>query len=374
MHIGLDARRMLHPRDGIGQYASRLVHELSKLSNPDFQFSYFLNKNEKPFPLPENGKQKYVISEKPSNTSLWTQMKLPSLAKENKVDLIHCLDSTGPLFAKTPTVVTVHDIVFKKFPECLSRKGRLYHNLWVPRAIKKAAHIITDSESSQKDLMDFYSVPSEKITVIYLGVEDSFFQKPPKEKFENVKKKYNLDKKFIFFVGTHEPRKNIDVIIKAYSQLEPSLKEEYSLLIGGGKGWIDLDLHNLAKQCGVEDNVTFTGFLSDKEVRTLFFMADIFCFPSKYEGFGFPVLESMAASTPVITTNVSSLPEVGGDAVLYVPPNDESKLSEGLTKLIQDKDLYKKLSEAGPIQARKFQWSKTAEEVLQVYSKLKTQK
>jgi glycosyltransferase involved in cell wall biosynthesis len=270
-------------------------------------------------------------------------------------------------------------MTFYLFPELHQKLKRMYFKTLIPLAANRCTGIITVSKSTKTDMLKKFShINAEKITVIHHGVDPVM---------ENIKKgdtqspgvanlmgKYNLNAgEYFLFVGTLEPRKNITGIIKAFHHLkkaEASGSQKYKLVIVGKKGWFYQEIFESVKKHHLEDSVVFTGYVTEEEKRELLMKAFLFLYPSFYEGFGIPILEAMACGVPVITGNISALPEVAGDAAILVPPRHWQEISTSMLKLLSDRHLYEKLSHKGLEQAAKFTWEKTAEKTMELFEKI----
>ncbi len=292
-------------------------------------------------------------------------------------------------------VITFHDISFKYHPQFFSKSRKLWHFLTFPKSqAQKADKIIVDSQSTKEDLIKIYKIDPEKIKVIYLGVSNNF--KPIKNTFKlnKVKQKYNLPDSFVLYFGTIEPRKNLKGLIKAFDNLKQkfihsdlqttwegfegvvigkkkNIFKDLKLVIAGEKGWLYKDIFEKAKNAKSKNDIIFTGFIEDQDKPYLYNLANIFVYPSFFEGFGFPPLEAMASGVPTIVSNTSSLPEVVGDGAIKIDPYKIEELTYAIRKVLEDSELRDDLIKKGIKQARKFDWNKTAKEVLKIFYKIK---
>ena len=273
---------------------------------------------------------------------------------------------------RVKNVVAFHDLSYERFPRHFSWRHRLWHKIVQPKRIAhEARHIIAVSGSTKQDLVDLYHVPEENITVTHLGVSGIY--KPIKDKGElqRVKEKFNLPKKFILFLGTIEPRKNISGILRAFEIVkEYAGNDDLNLLIAGHLGWLWRPIIEEAKRNKYAGDIYFTGFIHDPDKPALYSMAECFVYPSFFEGFGFPPLEAMACGTPTITSYHSSFPEVVGTAALTVDPYRYGLLADVLLELLGDKRLQQSLSKEGIERAKQFTWSETAKTTLEVFEKI----
>jgi len=306
----------------------------------------------------------------------WHRLRLPLFVElfTGRVDLFHAPDFTLPPVLRARTLVTVHDLSFLRLPECFPDGLLRYLKAAVPRAIRRADHVISDSHNTRRDLMELLGTPGAEITVIHSGVEPRFRPMTGEadgETLAAVRRKYALPQPFILSVGTIQPRKNFARLIDAFAMLNSQFAiRNLHLVIAGGKGWLYEKVFERVKALGLEGRVHFPGFVDDVDLPALYNLAGLFAFPSLYEGFGLPPLEAMACGVPVVCSRVSSLPEVVGDAALTVDPLDVTGLAEAMRQAIEDETLRASLVARGSQRAVTFTWSKAAEELLTVYSSI----
>ncbi|MFH1833039.1 MAG: glycosyltransferase family 1 protein [Candidatus Levyibacteriota bacterium] len=365
MLIGIDGNEAnVEKRVGIGEYAYELLRQFSKyqISNIKYQI-YLKTKPIDDLPKEREGWRYRIV--KPSK--LWTQIGLPFdlFWHRPRPDIFFSPTHYAPRFSCVPTIVSIMDLSFIHFPE-LFKKSDLYQlKNWTAYSVKKASKIFAISQASKDDIIKTYGIPKEKIVVTHLGIKN---QKSKIENMDEIKKKYGIEGNYILFVGTLQPRKNIERLIEAFSKIknQESGIKNLELVIIGKKGWLYEDILSAPKKFGIEDKVKFLDFVSDNDLPSFYQNAVCFVLPSLYEGFGLPVLEAMQNNCPVIISNVSSLPEAGGDAALYVNPEDVSDIAEKMRLLINDENLRKELIKKGKKQIGKFSWEKTARETLKV--------
>jgi len=269
------------------------------------------------------------------------------------------------LSKKTKHIITIHDLSFKIFPEFYSLKQRLWHKVINPK--KQCRHadlILTPSENTKRDVVEYYGIDKNKIKVLYPGI--SSIQNEQRA----IKNKYDLPKNFILFLGTIEPRKNIIGLIEAFENSYSLLSTPHSLIIAGAPGWNNKDIFNRINQSKYKEYIKFIDYVDPEDKSTLYSMAKLFVYPSFYEGFGFPVLEAMASGTPVITSNRSSLPEITQDTAYLINPNKTSEISQAMVKLLGDEKLYGYFKDMGLKQAEKFKWERMAEKWMEIIMSL----
>jgi glycosyltransferase involved in cell wall biosynthesis len=282
------------------------------------------------------------------------------------VDLFHATEHLLPRLKKTRSVFTLHDLIYQFDPDSHKPLNIAFLKTMMPRFLKDADAIIAVSECSKRDAMDLYGIPADKIHVIYEGVDPKFTPIMDEAKLNEVRAKYKLPKRFILHVGTIEPRKNLPLLFEVAAQTKEHI------VVAGKLGWLTDPILAKVKELGVEDRVTFTGFVADNDLPALISAATVLAMPSKYEGFGLPILEAMACGTPVVASNAASLPEVGGGAILYAWYDDVRSWTRLLTLALDDAELRGWLREKGLRQAAKFRWETMARETLKLYRKVIT--
>ncbi|NOZ27369.1 MAG: glycosyltransferase family 4 protein [Chloroflexi bacterium] len=235
------------------------------------------------------------------------------------------------------------------------------------RSVLRARRIIADSFSTRDDLVQTWNIPSERISVVHVGVEKVYRPAPP-EAVEAFRRRRGLPERFVLYLGTLEPRKNVIAAVEAFARWIQATGDRTTwLILGGAKGWYYEQIFSRVQELGITDRVRFPGYIPSAELPDWYRAAEVFLYPSLYEGFGLPPLEAMACGTPVITSNTSSLPEVVGDAALKVDPHDVEAIAEALARLLEDADLRRQLREAGLERARLFSWERTARETIAAY-------
>jgi alpha-1,3-rhamnosyl/mannosyltransferase len=273
---------------------------------------------------------------------------------------------------RSKSMVLIHDIAFRLFPDSLTPRHRSFLEHNVPRWMKRATVVVTPSASAKHDIAENFQVSPNRIAVIPNGVDLDKFSPRPQEDIEAVRSKYLLPADYILFVGNLEPRKNLSRLISAYTGLPHELHEKYALVLVGGFSWLggELDAQiEQAQQAGARI-VQPSGYVTDEDLPAVYSGARIFAWPTLHEGFGMPILEALGTGTPVLTARNSSLPEVAGDAVLYVNAESEMEITDGLQRLLTDEPLRKKLISAGHAQAAKFTWTLAARKLARLADKI----
>lgn len=379
MLIGIDGNEANQSnRVGIGQFAFNVLTQLEKI---DQENSYLVYLKEQPLPdLPkERSGWKYIIF---GPSKLWTQISLPFklFTQREKLDVFYSPSHYAPRFSPVPTVISIMDLWHHRHPEQFAKKDLYQLTKWEEYSVKKANHIITISEFSKREIMDIYRLPENRITVAYPGftnyqfsitnfqshVTDVTVQANFNSQFSNIKTKYGIKGDYLLYIGTLQPKKNIEGLIKALNILV-SQYPNITLVIAGKKGWQYEKIFSLVKELKIESKVIFTGFVDEEEKPYLIAGAKTFVFPSLYEGFGIPVLEAMSLGVPVVCSKEGSLPEVGGEAAVYCDPYSIEDISGAMDKVLSlNKRQRDEIIEAGLEQCEKFSWEKCAKIILGV--------
>ncbi len=365
MTIGIDGNEA-NVKEGVGVsvYIQKLLSYFQKVAASDTQFVIYLKDSPLPH-MPEPSLHfTYKLAPPPL---LWSQVVLPLyLLFAPSIDVFFSPAHYAPRFSLVPTVVTVHDLAYFYYPGEFLKSDLYKLENWTKYSVNRAKSVIAVSKSTKRDLMSYYTVPKEKIEVIYNG-----FEKQAKQGKQHTSNYKLQSQKYILFVGTLQPRKNILTLIKAYAKFRIKHKD-VKLVIAGRRGWMYKDIYKLVEKLDLTKNVVFTGYISDATLIQLY--KDAFCFaaPSYYEGFGIPILEAMSYGCPVVASNTASLPEVGGEAALYFNPFDEKELTKHLEMLHHDKDLRQSLIAKGHARVKHFSWEKCARETLEVLKQAAT--
>ena len=354
--FGYDKNTGLPLRVGSAEFAFRLIKEFAKEKSHNF-FIYTPVEPSKDLPR-ETNSFKYIVFK---SKKLWTMLGLSKkiYKDKNNLDVFFSPTHYLPLFSVVPSVVSIFDLSYLKYPELFKKKDLYQLKIWGRYSIKRAKAVITISESSKNAIIEEYKLASDKVHVVYPGIKELINNR--EINMTDLQKKYGIKKNFILFVGTIQPRKNIARMVEAISQIP-----ELELIVVGKKGWQYEGILDSPRKFGVENRVKFLEFVPDEELSELYKNAICFVLPSLYEGFGLPILEAMKYGCPVVTSNTSSLPEAGGDAALYFDPEDSSDIAEKIKKLLSDDKFREDMIEKGYKQAKKFSWEKAAKEALHV--------
>ena len=294
----------------------------------------------------------------------WQQLGLPRRAQAAGVDLLHVTGFDAPVWKPCPVVLTVHDLIGALFPQNLPMAARWYWSKWLPSTVRFADAIIADSQATKTDILRLLPKTSVDVHVIYLGV-DEHFTPQAEDRIEIVKAAYGLVNDYILFVGTLEPRKGIDTLIDAFARLSGGTSAD--LVLVGKRGWHWEPILRQIEDSQLQERVHVLDYVREDDLPALFSGALALALPSRYEGFGLPVLEAMACGTPVVCTNVASLPEVAGDAAVLVPPDDPVALADALQGLVRDRSMAQDYAALGQAYVQRFRWEETARQTLKVY-------
>jgi glycosyltransferase involved in cell wall biosynthesis len=377
MNIGIDVTAALTQGGGIGRYIRELVQAVVALDSVN-SYRLFSAKPPATLPVADPIPQANNVTHCPAPLDerwlyrLWYRLRLPLPVQwvTGSLDLFHSPDFVlPPVSGAISTLLTVHDLSFIHFPETFPQRLVSYLNQVVPWSVGRASHILADSEATKHDLTALWQVPSEKISVLYSGVNKRFQPVTDVGRITAVRQKYRLQEwPYVLSVGTLQPRKNYQMLIRAFQPLADKLP--HHLVISGGKGWLyDEMMAEVARQ-GLTGRVHFIGFVDDADLPTLYSEASLFAFPSLYEGFGLPLLEAMGCGTAVLTSNSSSLPEVAGDAAWQLAPQDQSAWTEALDTLLTNSQVQNRLITAGFSRVDRFSWQQSAAQLLKIYQRL----
>ncbi|MDQ2783886.1 MAG: glycosyltransferase family 4 protein [Chloroflexota bacterium] len=373
LSIGVNAHLLSfvpgYRRAGVSQYTEQIVrHFMGSLPQANDALTIFAGPTAPPDGYVPNG-VRWVSSRLPTGHApgriLWEQVVAPIATTRAHLDVLFCPVNVVPLASPVPSVVTVHDLAFLAYPEAFPAAKRRYLTAMTRLSVRRARHLIAVSAHTRDDLVQHFGVRPERVTVIPNAADERYRPAATRDDITRFKAAHTLPDRFILFVGTLEPRKNLRRLIEGFALLrddDPDVK----LVIVGASGWLTSDLAPLVQSRGLSDRTIFTGYVSDDDLPRWYQAATVFCYPSLYEGFGLPVLEAMACATPVVTSRTSSLPEVAGDAALLVDPTDVRGLANALQSVLADGARRQAMSEAGIARSHAYSWERTAAATLAV--------
>jgi glycosyltransferase involved in cell wall biosynthesis len=359
MKIGIDASSAFKKKKtGVEWYSYYLIKELKNYPSFDFEFILY-----SPIEIKEEFSNflKVKILKWPFKY-FWTQIRLAYENISNPVDVLFVPSHALPIFTRSKTIITLHDLGFERFPQVYPLKQRLYTRFVYKWAVKHASLIIAISEFTKKELINLYKADPNKIEVVYLGYDENLFYPRDENEINNLLSKYKIKRPYLLYVGRLEKKKNIINLIKAFTFFS---KDFYLLLIGKpGFGYKEIK-----KFQSKFKNIIELGYIPYEELPIFYSGATCFIFPSLYEGFGLPILEAMACGCPVVASNSSSIPEIGENAILYFKPENPYEIVKNIFKIIKDEELRKDLKVRGFLRVKNFSWKKTVEKTLEVFKK-----
>ena len=368
MRIGIDARVMTLKASGIGRYTLEMIKSIASLPEAgDHEFILYPGRMTEILRLPDNWT---YSTRKISSRGILRSPLFSLIAEHDGLDVFYSTDYLGPVLPMPcRTVITVHDLIPIIYPGIIKGfQHRLVGNYLLPHAIRHASVVVSVSEATKKDILDYIQIPEGKVTVVYEGKNPSFYPRLADNlTVRETRSYYGVgDCPYILCLSVCDPKKNASASIKAFAEMIRRLECECLLFMAGSAEKGERELERMAGELKVRDRVIFAGFIPDEQLPILMSGARALCFPSLYEGFGLPVLEAMACGCPVITSNISSLPEVAGDAALQVDPNDIQQLSRAMEKLLTDDTLYDDLKARGISRAKRFSWENAASQLLDI--------
>jgi glycosyltransferase involved in cell wall biosynthesis len=372
LRVTLDAGPAVHQRAGLSRYTERLATALYTHCSGDVDLHLFYNQHSghqlpvtlkslptKTLPL---GQYAWRLSVLASQVSRIPYAPLERILRGSAV--YHATEHLLPRLS-LPTVLTVHDLIFERYPQHHKLTNRAFLRLGMPLFVRSATRIIAVSRHTAQDLSEIYNVPASKIEVVYEGVDTDFQPATPLQSAA-IRTRYSPDRPYLLMVGTLEPRKNHQLALEALAQLKAQ-GYPHRLLIAGGAGWLFDPITAAVSSLGLVDDVTFTGYVPGEDLPALYSAATCVLLPSQYEGFGLPLLEAMACGAPVISSNASSLPELAGEAALMIRPEDALGLAAAIRQVIDNPALATSMRERGLAHARQFTWEAAARQTVKVY-------
>ena len=367
MRIGIDARK-LHDF-GIGTYIRNLLRQLARLDH-DTEF-VLLSRPEDRETLASLGENFRPVAETSGTYSIAEQLRIPLALRREGVTLFHAPHYVLPPLVGCRSVVTIHDCIHLMFPQYLpSRMALTYARTAIGLAARRAARILTVSDSSKRDILRFVDAPPEKIDVIYNAYDERFAVEPREEDVIRVRERYQLSDEFVLYAGNVKPHKNLERLIHAFDLVRKRGLGHLKLVMIGDEISKYTALRRAVHRHQLHKYVRFLGYLPEETLAVMYRLAGVFVFPSLYEGFGLPPLEAMASGTPVVTSNVSSLPEVAGDAAILVDPYEPEAIADGIYRVLTDEQLRRDLRRRGVARAKQFSWEVSVRRVHDIYAQV----
>ena len=387
MHIGINAQLLSFSQNyrngGISRYIRYLLAGLANRPGPH-EYTIFVNGQNVIDHLSDvagkdvtgrTGQTQITFvpeawpKSKPISRVVWEQMKLPGLLREKRIDVFHSPANVLPerLSHDYATVVTLHDLAFLRYPQVLTRSKRLYHRVFTLHSLRRATMLIANSNSTKQDAIELADIPANHIRMVYPCIDERFSNVILDEEIESFRETQGLTSGYLLYLGTLEPRKNITTLIEAYAHLRNIYSREEKLVLVGGKGWLFDTIFQRVQELGLESEVLFPGFVTDAEQLLWYHAASAFVYPSLYEGFGMPVTEALACGIPVVTSNISSLPEAGAKLALTVDPHDSEAIARAMNKALASETLRKECQTHAEKVRQQFSAQKMAEQTVDVY-------
>ena len=351
---------------GINWYIYHLLQSLSTI--PDFDYTVFLSdRTAREHFSRMSFCRSRLPTHRPAVRIAWEQFVQPFALRHEHIDLLHALAFAGPLAISIPWIVTIYDLSFMRYPQSFNTANRIWLRWAVGNSVRRANHIIAISESTRRDLISLFGARSDQVTVVYCGTDPAFARPRDPAEVEGHRTRLRLPDRFVLHVGTLEPRKNIARLVHAFARAKRAARLPHKLVLIGARGWKYTDVDQAIEQEHLKDDVIFSNYVPQDELPLWYRAADLFVYPSLYEGFGMPPLDAMASGTPVVTSNAASLPEVVGDAGLQVAPDDQAALADAIVRALVEPGLREQLVARGLRQAARFSWARAAHETADIY-------
>ena len=371
MRIGIEAQRLFRPhKHGMDIVALELIRALQLIDTQN-EYFIFVKADEDRDCLVET--PNFHLVEVPSlNYVLWEQILLPFYAKKYNIDVLHCTSNTAPLFVTMPLFLTLHDVIFmekavgKNTSSNYQKFGNLYRKWLVPKIIRKCEKIVTISEIEKANIVKILGLGNDSVTVVHNGVSGRFGTRSSSEIVQQIKSQWNLEADFFLFLGNVEPRKNVFNTVSAFVLFAEKYGEVKLVVTGLNSTFVENILSKIGKKA-LLNRFVITGFVPENVLHTLYAEAKVFLYPSLREGFGLPILEAMAFGTPVVTSNVSSMPEVAGEAAFLVNPFSVESIAQGMETAYENERLRQEKIGLGYSRLGMFTWQKTAEQMMNLY-------
>jgi glycosyltransferase involved in cell wall biosynthesis len=370
LHIAIDAHSVGAELGGNESYATNLIEALAEIDQTN-RYTLFVTKAAAIKRFADRWPNFQVKLTLPHTPLVRIPLTLSRELRRNPVDLLH-VQYTAPPFAPCPIVTTVHDLAFEHLPETFNRRSWMQMRLTVRRTARRAAHIITVSDYSRDDIIRTYKIPPERITVTHEAAPSNFAPLKDPAELERIRDRYGISRNYVLSLSSIQPRKNLVRLIDAYTQLRRVNPDDTfpQLVLAGKRGWLERETLRAAEQSARSKDILFTGYVPDHDLTGLYSGALCFVYPSYFEGFGLPLVEAMQCGVPIIAGNLTSVPEVVGDAGLTFDPFNTNELANAIKRLVDDPTLCAALRHKGLERAKTFSWQSTARETLRVYEQV----
>ncbi|HEX9037100.1 MAG TPA: glycosyltransferase family 1 protein [Ktedonobacterales bacterium] len=364
-HVAINAQLVsfsaTYRNAGVSRYTYTLLEALSQLED-DLTCTVFINSQEAipaaASPLGRSPRVRLVPSRWPTTSAarriLWEQIDLPRQARQSGAHLFHAPVNVLPEGVTLPSIVTIHDLAFVRYPQFFRPTRRVYQRIFTERSARRASAIVAVSEATRQDLISAFGLKPDKVCVIHPSVSPDFQPERDPVRLAAFRARHNLPPRYLLYLGTLEPRKNLTTLVEAYGHLLSAVPDSPPLILAGAKGWYYEPLFECIRKLGLERHVTFAGYVSREEQALWYAGAALFLYPSLYEGFGLPVVEALACGVPALTSNVSSLPEAGGPVALLTPPEDARAMAHAMRQALTDPSLPQRVLIEGPKWAKRF--------------------
>jgi glycosyltransferase involved in cell wall biosynthesis len=377
MRIGIEGQRLFRQKKhGMDFVALELVRNISEL---DHENEYFIFIKPGPDVCLQSTANVRIVELAAGAYPVWEQVALPRAAAKAGCDILHCTSNTGPVTGSIPMVLTVHDIfylevisLFKKGFSTYQKFGNMYRRYVVPAAMKKSKRIITVSESEKRRIAGFFNMYDERLKVVYNGVGKNFLPVTDTILLEKVKNQYRLPERYIFVLGNTDPKKNTKGVLQAYTRYHARCTAPLPLVVADFPENALTEILQDNNSSAIRSSVTRLDYIKNTDLPAIYSLAEFFLYPSFWESFGIPILEAMACGTPVITSNVFSMPEIAGDAALLIDPSKPEEIADAMLLLTRDESMRALMTGKGNVQAARFSWRNMAENVIGIYSEVFT--
>ena len=369
MRIGINAHLLGGHESGVELWIRQLIRALSELDREN-EYVIYTHKGAMPIEHQPAWRVAFRVRHRPwfrASRILWEQLRLPVQLRRDRVDVFHAPGYVMPVRCELPTVLTVHDVIALKFPWLASRANVVHYKLLLPRSLEAARVVIASSETTKQDILTVAPIPEGKVRVVRPGYDPLFDRRPTQAELDRARHDHALPERYILFTGNLEPKKNLPVLFKTLANMKARGRTNLTLVVAGAKSWRKrAALAGIGKlRAGVD--VRFCGYVPREQMPAIYTLAELFVFPSLYEGFGFPPLEAMACGTPVVCSTTPALRETVGHAAIQVPPRDAGGLETAICQALDDRALRESLIARGRERIKEFSWQTTARGVLDAY-------